>query len=75
MFGVPLAMFPALLVGDSTAKRCPVGAGLLTMALGMVLTIVSSGWIAPAVVRRDSDPTAHRFLASLGRTRLRPALC
>jgi hypothetical protein len=53
MFGVPLAMFPALLIASRRRTTAVPVAPLLTIAAGAVLTIISSGWVAPASVRMD----------------------
>jgi hypothetical protein len=52
MFGVPFAMFPALWFASRQRTFTP-GAALLMLALGTLLTIASSGWVAPAVARGD----------------------
>ena len=54
MFGVPFAMFPALLLAARRGAAFAPGAALMTIALGTLLTTASSGWIAPAVVRWDA---------------------
>ena len=54
MFGVPFAMFPALLFAARRGAAFAPGAALMTIALGALLTTASSGWIAPAVVRWDA---------------------
>jgi len=64
MFGVPFAMFPALVHAARRRGAFAPGAALLAIALGTLLTIASSGWIAPAVVRWDQQ---GRFVDSTGR--------
>jgi hypothetical protein len=74
MFGVPLAMFPALLHAARRGAAFAPGAALMTIALGTLLTIASSGWIAPAVVRRDAIRQHGRFVAGTAgqNVRIRP---
>jgi hypothetical protein len=66
MFGVPFAMFPALLYAARRGAAFAPGAALMTIALGTLLTTASSGWIAPAVVRWDAIREYGRFVASTG---------
>jgi hypothetical protein len=53
MFGVPVAMFPALLFAARRRGAVMPAAPLLTIAAGVVITIIASGWVAPAIVRFD----------------------
>jgi hypothetical protein len=50
-FGVPAAMFPAVFFAARRRTIAAPVAPLLTIATGAVLTIISSGWVAPAIVR------------------------
>jgi hypothetical protein len=51
-FGVPLAMFPALLYARARSGRPVAAAALTTCAAAMLLTLASTGWLAPAVARQ-----------------------
>jgi hypothetical protein len=62
LFGVPLAMFPVLLFAARRRANVTSGTALLTVAAGTLLTIVSSGWIAPAVVRWDAIRARERTI-------------
>ena len=66
LFGIPVAMCPALM--SASRRRAPLrpAAALLAIALGTLLTIASSGWIAPAVVRWDTIRQHDRFVADTG---------
>jgi hypothetical protein len=66
MFGVPFAMFPALLHAARRHAAFAPAAALMMIALGTLLTIASSGWIAPAVVRWDAIRQHDRFVADTG---------
>jgi hypothetical protein len=66
MFGMPLAMLPALLYATRRRAAITPGAALAAIAAGTLLTIVSSGWIAPAVVRRDGIRQHDQFVDSTG---------
>jgi hypothetical protein len=50
-YGVPLAMGPALFYASWRMTRVAPMAYLTTAALGMWMTVISSGWIAPTVIR------------------------
>jgi hypothetical protein len=52
-FGVPLAMFPAMAYARNVHERRAPAAGIATIAVGTLLTIASSGWLAPAVEHRQ----------------------
>jgi hypothetical protein len=52
-YGVPLAMGPALFYAASPTTRVVPAAHLTTIALGALFTVISSGWIAPELIRRD----------------------
>lgn len=52
-YGVPLAMGPALFYAASRTIRDVPAAHLTTIALGALFTVISSGWIAPELIRRD----------------------
>jgi hypothetical protein len=52
-YGVPLAMGPAVLYATSRSTRVAPAAYLIPAALGMFLTVLSSGWIAPTLIRHD----------------------
>jgi hypothetical protein len=67
MFGLPLAMLPALLYATRRGAAFTPGAALLAIALGTLLTIASSGWVAPAVVRLDGIRQHDLFVDSVGR--------
>jgi hypothetical protein len=66
VFGPPFAMFPALLYATRRSVAFTPGAALLAIALGALLTIASSGWIAPAVVRANTVRQYNRFIADSG---------
>ena len=66
MFGVPVAMFPALFLASRRRPTFTPGAALLTLTVGMLLTIASSGWIAPAVARADGLKQRNRFVKDTG---------
>jgi hypothetical protein len=66
-FGVPLAMFPVLLVAARGRSNGPHGSALLTIAAGMLVTVVSSGWLAPAVVRWGEIRQRNQVFATGGR--------
>jgi hypothetical protein len=66
MFGVPVAMFPALMFASRRRATFRPGAAVLLLALGVLLTIVSSGWVAPAVARADSIEQHDRFVRDTG---------
>jgi hypothetical protein len=52
-YGVPLAMFPAMAYARTWGKHRAPAADVATIAVGTLLTIASSGWLAPAVERRQ----------------------
>ena len=52
-YGVPLAIGPALFYTASRTTRVVPAAYLTTIALGALFTVISSGWIAPELIRRD----------------------
>ena len=66
MFGLPFAMLPAILHATRRGAAFTPGAALLAIAAGTLLTIASSGWIAPAIVRRDEIRQHDSFVASNG---------
>jgi hypothetical protein len=66
VFGLPLAMLPALLHATRRSVAFTPGAALLAIALCTLLTIASSGWIAPAVVRANTVRQYNRFIADSG---------
>jgi hypothetical protein len=59
-FGVPLALLPALWYAARRSHSSRSTVALATIALGIMLTFVSSGWIAPAVVSGNAR-TPTRF--------------
>jgi hypothetical protein len=65
-FGVPLAMFPALLHARTRTKRLTPAAGVMTIAVGTLLTIASSGWFAPAIERWLLVQSAENFARHAG---------
>ena len=50
-FGIPLAMFPALFYATRRTAGFTRAAAIRTIALGAVLTVISSGWATPAFER------------------------
>ncbi|HEX7797900.1 MAG TPA: hypothetical protein VF456_26240 [Vicinamibacterales bacterium] len=53
-YGVPLAIGPTLLYATwRTTTRVAPAAYLTAAALGMFVTVLASGWIAPALIRYD----------------------
>jgi hypothetical protein len=64
MFGVPLAMLPTLWYSARRNPTLPSAAALGTIAVGVLMTLLSSGWIAPAVVRTESIIQRERRLVS-----------
>jgi hypothetical protein len=66
VFGLPFAMFPALLYASRRSVAFTPGAALLATGLGTLLTIASAGWIAPAVVRANTVRQHNRIIADSG---------
>lgn len=50
-YGVPLAMGPAVFWATWRARRVAPAAYLMTAVFGMFVTALSSGWIAPTLIR------------------------
>lgn len=72
-FGIPLALFPALFYATRRVPRFTPAAALRTIALGTMLTIIASGWVAPSFERWQSLRQRDAFtLATGGRYYLPP---
>lgn len=65
-FGVPLAMFPALFYATRRSAGFTRAAAIRTIALGAVVTVASSGWIAPAFERWKGARQRDAFLRDTG---------
>jgi hypothetical protein len=63
-FGVPLAIFPALFYATRRSTHFTPSAALRTIAFGLLITIVASGWIAPGVERWRSLRERDAFAAA-----------
>lgn len=61
-FGVPLAMFPALFYARARCGRPAAAVGLTTCAAAMLLTLASTGWLAPAVARQRSIRSHNEYV-------------
>ena len=53
-YGVALAMFPAMAYARTRSNRRTPAAGAAAIAVGTLLTLASSGWLAPAVESRQA---------------------
>ncbi len=52
-YGVPLAIGPALVYATRRSTRIAPAGYLAVAALGVLVTMLSSGWIAPALIRHE----------------------
>jgi hypothetical protein len=64
-FGVPLAMFPALLFARAQSGR-PAAASLTTCAAAMLLTLASTSWLAPTVARQRTIRSHGEYVRATG---------
>lgn len=64
-YGVPLAMFPAMFAAAHPRRAAPATV-VVTLIAGVSLTIVASGWIAPALVRWEGARERAAFIAATG---------
>jgi hypothetical protein len=53
-YGVPLAVGLAVCVATSRGTRVPPAAYASTAFIGVCLTVISSGWIAPTLIRHEA---------------------
>lgn len=65
-FGIPLAMFPALFYASRRVAHLTPAALLRTIALGTLLTVVASGWVAPSIERWRSLRQREAFTLATG---------
>jgi hypothetical protein len=65
-FGVPLAMFPALLFARARNGRPVAAAGLTTCAAAMLLTVASTSWLAPVVARQRIIRSHGEYVRATG---------
>jgi hypothetical protein len=60
-YGIPLAIGPAVVYATWRTTRVAPAAYLTAAALGMFVTVLSSGWIAPTLIRYDMTQQHDRF--------------
>ncbi len=65
-FGVPLAMFPALLYARARSRRSSAAAAFTTCAAAMLLTLASTSWLAPAVARQRTIRSHDEYIRATG---------
>lgn len=72
LVGTPLSLLPALWYARTRGPQAPPHAGLLTGALGVLLTALIIGWVVPAGTRAYTLETlqrARRIIEENGRAR------
>jgi hypothetical protein len=65
LLGTPLAMLPALWYARSGARPPAVRTGVQAAALGVLLTAIVGGWVAPMAMRAYSLEQIHRARQAL----------